>query len=166
MGNFFAPVFGEDGNNRSNLYDLSIKNKIFMDNLTVKIPVDKIMESDEAIIGFSKYRDTVKENFGLFFTDETTSQLEELLQTKKPFRLYSDYCQFILQVAYVPGEGFTIRLLDFKKDTDIAMRNYFSLKEKDWPKEDIKKILEIHLKISERMEVVYGIPVEKEGHLL
>lgn len=117
--------------------------------LPLEIFINHIEKEGETIHGIAAWNKTVEENLNIIFRgDKALHDLKFLIKNlKEPFYTFARFCQFVVYIQYQPVLGLTMVLTDFKNDTDAALDYYKQLREKDWNKADVDKILSIFQEI-------------------
>jgi len=111
----------------------------------LQIFINHIEKEGETIHGIAAWNKTVEENLNIIFrNDKALDGIRYLIKTSKdPFYTFARFCQFVVYIQYQPFLGLSMKLTDFKNDTDAALEYYKDLRDKNWNKSDTDKIMEI-----------------------
>lgn len=117
-----------------------------MGNLSpLEIYINHIEKEGETIHGIAAWDKTVEENLSIIFrNDKVLEGIRYLIKNSaQPFYTFTRFCQFIIYIQFQPTLGLSMKLTDFNNNIDSALEYYSDLKNKEWKKEDIDKILTI-----------------------
>ncbi len=111
----------------------------------LEIFINHIEKEGETIHGIAAWDKTVEQNLNIIFrNDKALDGIRYLIKTSKdPFYTFTRFCQFVVYIQYQPILGLLMKLSDFKNDTDAALEYYKDLRENEWNKADVDKILSI-----------------------
>ena len=117
-----------------------------MNSLTpLEIFINHTEIDGETIHGIAAWDKTVEENLNIILrNDKALEGIKHLIKNSKdPFYTFTRFCQFVVYIQYQPILGLSMVLTDFKNNTDAALEHYQELRDKDWNKSDVDKILSI-----------------------
>ena len=104
--------------------------------------------------GIAALDKTVEENLNIIFNNnQTLSGIKQLIKTSNlPFYTFTRFCQFVVYIQFEPVLGLSMKLTDFKNNTDAALEYYNDLMDNNWNKSDRDKILKIFSDIKKDKE--------------
>ena len=128
-----------------------------------EIYVNTVYEQDNIINGVAVHDHTVWKNLRNIYSDIVFKVLETKIKLQpEPFHSFDKYCQFVTYIEFVPDLGLSMKFIDFENDTDKALEEYTILKTKSWTKEQIEKIMNLHIEIKETNSEIATLIIEDE----
>ena len=128
-----------------------------------EIFVNTIYEQDNIVYGVAVHDHTVWKNLETIYSEIVFKVLETKIKFQpEPFYSFDKYCQFVTYINFVPDLGLSMKFIDFENDTDKALEEYTILKTKSWTKEQIQKIMKLHIEIKETNSEIAILIIEDE----
>lgn len=114
----------------------------------LKIYVNEIIHEGIITHGIVVLKSTIYEDIDIIYKGKIKDFLISMIKnSKEAFYSFDRFCQYVIYLQFQPILGLSIKISDFKNDTDAALDEYMSLRIKDWLKKDTDIIMKIFQEI-------------------
>jgi hypothetical protein len=111
--------------------------------------VNEIIEQNGITHGIAGEDRLVKKNLYVMYPKDKVTKIMAIFSGPVDASYFFEgFCQYVVYVQYQPGIGLSMKISDFKGDTDLALDEYRTLQVKGWSQTDIDKIMGIIQRIA------------------
>lgn len=117
-----------------------------------EIYANEIYDDKGITVGIAVRENDVINNLIIIYGEEGFDELAVYFQNESSY-LIDRYCQLIFVMEYDPQDGYTMRISDFKNNTDFLARELEVMREKNWKKSDMDRMLDLFFEIKNETNI-------------